>query len=614
MRYRPEIDGLRAAAVIAVILYHADVPAFARGYLGVDIFFVISGYLITGFLIGDLTAGSLSIAGFYERRIRRIIPALVVVMAICVPIALFMMIPNSLENFGQSLTATALFANNILLFLTSGYFEIQAAFKPLMHTWTLAVEEQFYIVAPLVLYLAFRYGGERAAFWTVATLTLASLAFSAWASTAMPRADFLLLPSRAWELGGGATAYLAKDRLRRVAPGRAAAVLSFIGLTLLAISVIGFTHIDDPSPAIEAPAVIGTALLLLYANEGTGVGRVLALKPIVAVGLISYSLYLYHQPVFAFVRVASLEQPSSAELLAFTPLIFALAWLSWRYIEVPFRNRQKITFYKTARLFGAASLALAALGVVLHLTSGFYYRSPEVQSDGTLFGTRQNIAFNLRPVSYLHRAFGPKTSGVKVVVVGNSFGRDFINMAVESGNATGLDISLWDESPCYPEDFPPAMIQSIGEADFIVVATSEPFAGCPLPRFHEVIAHSHAQTIVVGTKNFGWSNDAVMLRPASERYHLRVKPLNDVAAVNDAWANALPSSVYVNVLAMLSDADGRVPVFTPERKFISEDGNHLTRAGAAYVGAVIFRHPGLHRMAASGQAASVQARGTGNHA
>lgn len=196
MKYRPEIDGLRAVAVIPVILFHAGVTVFSGGFIGVDIFFVISGFLITTILIQDLEAGRFSILTFYERRARRILPALFAVIIACLPFAWMWMFPDQLKNFGQSIAATALFSSNILFWKESGYFSIGVDLKPLLHTWSLAIEEQYYIIFPVMLALVWRFG-RKALFGLTLTIAVVSLGMAQVMSHTHPDFSFYMLPTRA---------------------------------------------------------------------------------------------------------------------------------------------------------------------------------------------------------------------------------------------------------------------------------------------------------------------------------------------------------------------------------------------------------------------------------
>ena len=201
MIYRREIDGLRALAVVPVILFHAGFQAFSGGFVGVDVFFVISGYLITSIILAELETGTFSVVNFYERRARRILPALFFVMLACLPFAWLWLLPDYLKSFSQSLVAVPVFASNILFWITSGYFEPAAELKPLLHTWSLAVEEQYYVFFPLFLMLTWRLG-RRWILSILAVLLVVSLAAAEWGSHAEPVPTFFLLPTRGWELRG----------------------------------------------------------------------------------------------------------------------------------------------------------------------------------------------------------------------------------------------------------------------------------------------------------------------------------------------------------------------------------------------------------------------------
>lgn len=235
MKYRSEIDGLRAVAVVPVILFHAGFQIFSGGYVGVDVFFVISGYLITTILVDDINSDRFKIIDFYERRARRIIPALLFVILVCVPFAWMWMIPSQMKDFSQSLVAVSLFASNVLFQLESGYFATAAEEKPLLHTWSLAVEEQYYVLFPIFLLLTWRFGRNRV-FWSIVVLAAMSLALSELASRIKPTANFYLAPTRAWELlAGSIAAFIVGEQ-----GVRSSNSLSSIGLTAILVSIFAY--------------------------------------------------------------------------------------------------------------------------------------------------------------------------------------------------------------------------------------------------------------------------------------------------------------------------------------------------------------------------------------
>jgi len=280
MLYRSEIDGLRAVAVVPVILFHAGVAGFSGGYVGVDVFFVISGYLITTIILNDLEAGRFSIARFYERRARRILPALSVVLLCCIPFAWLWMLPQELVAFGKSLVATMLFGSNVLFWKESGYFDPAVELKPLLHTWSLAIEEQYYLLFPVTLALIWRWR-KSAVLPSLVFVILVSLAISEWGSRNAPSANFYLLPSRVWELLVGAlTAFRFGNSYKR------SHTLGLLGLGLIVCAVF-FLDATTPMPSLwTLLPVIGTALILGFGRDATVVAKLLSIKPLVGLGLI----------------------------------------------------------------------------------------------------------------------------------------------------------------------------------------------------------------------------------------------------------------------------------------------------------------------------------------
>jgi peptidoglycan/LPS O-acetylase OafA/YrhL len=361
--YRPEIDGLRALAIISVVLYHAGIHWLSGGYLGVDVFFVISGYLITSLILREKESGTFSLLSFWERRVRRIFPALFALILICIPFGWLMLLPKEHWEFHESVGSVALFLSNHLFLDQSGYFDIAADRKPLLNTWSLAVEEQFYLLFPL-LTLALGYSRSRL-FIFLSVVVATSLGLAQYFTFEKPSAAFYLLPTRAWELGIGALlAIRLYDKMKTGLESKnVASLLAGSGLLLILSSFCFFTP-QTPSPSLYTLIpVLGAALVIAGANADNTVGRLLGSPAIVSVGLISYSLYLIHQPVFAFARVQSFNELSALHIFALLVCIFLLAYLSWRWIEIPFRNRNKVRSRTVVSVFLALSCLFILLGI-----------------------------------------------------------------------------------------------------------------------------------------------------------------------------------------------------------------------------------------------------------
>lgn len=368
LKYRPDIDGLRAIAVLPVIFYHYSL-GFPGGYVGVDIFYVISGFLITKIIYDLAIERKFSFLDFYDRRIRRLFPALFVMLAAVTLFAATQMIWFDLSDYGRSLFAATAYVSNLYFYITAGYFTSAASVKPLLHTWSLAVEEQFYIVVPFVLFALVRLVPRR---WHVAVLVALSL-LSFIGCVELTSLDtpaaFYLLPARAWELGMGGALAIAAPRVwdRRWL----AELLAMGGLVLILFAVFGFSD-ATPFPSWYAllPTAGTAAILSTGGRSGALVEQVLSTRPFTFVGKISYSLYLWHWPVIVALSYGT--EASIARSAAGLALTFALATASWLYVELPFRRRQLLG--RPKQLFAGALLAsalAATTGVVLYLGHGF---------------------------------------------------------------------------------------------------------------------------------------------------------------------------------------------------------------------------------------------------
>ena len=369
MKYRAEIDGLRAVAVLPVIFFHAGFEWFGGGFVGVDIFFVISGYLITTIILSEMTAGNFTLVNFYERRARRILPALFFVMVVCLPLAWIILTPSYLKDFGQSLVAVSTFSSNILFWMESGYFASAAELKPLLHTWSLAVEEQYYILFPIFMILTWRLGIKWISFILV-LLFVISLASAEWAVSKYPGAAFYLLPTRGWELLVGVFAAFYLIYSRHICSNELNQILSLIGFGMIVYSVIVFDK-STPFPSFYTLVpTIGTLLLILHSVPKTFMYNFLSFKPLVLIGLMSYSAYLWHQPLLAFARHIFVGEESDILVVILCLCSLVMAWFSLRFVETPFRNKAKISrsmVFKTSIL---GILIFSSLGFMLHMTNG----------------------------------------------------------------------------------------------------------------------------------------------------------------------------------------------------------------------------------------------------
>ncbi|MDH4742981.1 acyltransferase [Sphingomonas sp. CBMAI 2297] len=356
--YRAEVDGLRAVALLSVMAFHAGVPGFSGGFTGVDIFFVISGYLIGSIIWRETALGTFRLSQFYARRILRIFPALLVVLTCCSLLAMLVVDLDVVASFGAQMLASLCFAANIYLWRQpQGYFAAPEGPNPLVHLWSLGVEEQFYILFPLAL-LLLRRMGDRVAVASMALVAIASFALSTHLSGTHPGANFYLLPSRSWELLVGGLLAIGEPALRdRMRARRALAeAAGLLGVVLLVLPVFLYDA-TTPFPGWAAlPTIAGTALIIGCSVPGTIVGGMLATRPLVAIGLISYSVYLWHQPLLAFARLLSIDHVGLSPSLGLLGVSFLLGAMSWRWIERPFRR---------GRVSAAGFVGLAAYALVL---------------------------------------------------------------------------------------------------------------------------------------------------------------------------------------------------------------------------------------------------------
>ncbi len=576
MKYRPEIDGLRALAVIPVILVHAGFDLFSGGFIGVDVFFVISGYLITTIIIEDIEKKKFSVINFYERRARRILPALFFVMLVCIPFAWAWMLPDPLENFGQSLVASVLFVNNILLVITSGYWELESQFKPLLHTWSLGVEEQYYLFFPLFLMFIWHFAKKYLLIIIIA-ITVISLALSEYGWREYPNANFYLIITRAWELFMGAFTAL---RVRRYGV-KANNFLSTLGLLAILLSILGFNE-NTPFPSIYALVpVSGVVLIILYADTNTFVARWLSLKLLVGIGLVSYSAYLWHQPLLSFAKIYSEKTPTLLINFFLILLTFFFAILSWHYVEKPFRKREVVS-----RVFFSYSMIIVAITIIIfgysaHKNNGFMYRV----FDDASKPAEMHISYNMRNFAFKRETY-KESSNVRLLVIGNSSARDIINVIRETYDMDKIDLIYRDDM-----DICLTLKTELGkrlfiESNLVIYAgvdynlTKENCINKVIEKSNEI----HNQVYFVGIKNFGDNLNWITRIEKNNRALLRNKLPKKTIKAEELDKSLIPKNNYISILDVLVDENNTIIITDKQGRLISPDRHHLTYYGAIYVG------------------------------
>ncbi len=626
MHYRREIDGLRALAVLAVILFHAGLRGFGGGFVGVDVFFVVSGYLITALILAEKRAGIFTLAGFYERRARRILPALLLVIIVCLPFAWLWMLPSDARDFSESIVAVCAFVSNILFWRESGYFGSATDLKPLAHTWSLAVEEQYYLLYPLLLLLLWRLKNGWMSRVLVAA-ALISLAAAQWGSRYHPQAAFYLLPTRGWELLLGAFGALytlsEEPRVATSQPaGLAQQSVSLGGLLLIGYAVFSFDE-NTPYPSVYALVpTVGTLLVILFARPLTVVGRLLGSSVLVGLGLISYSAYLWHQPLFAFARHRSTSAPSVALLLGLSLAAIALAFFSWRYVEQPFRNKRLIGRAQLVKWMGFTTAVLVSLGLIGYSSKGLAYRyAPD---DRYLVELDPYAARSYVPARFTELMLRPfdTSDKKKVLIIGDSYAEDLVNAVYESGLTGRIQLSTYlipaacgnlfvredvtaqiraaDRPICVQTDWynNEQLRHLMHDADAIWIASSWlPWQVNLLPESVQRIDSDFGpKALVFGDKDFGTFAIKDLLRvPAKARVRLTNRMSSQHLQVNARMRSLLPRGVFVDVSRLLCGVGVDCPLFTSDGKLISYDGGHLTQEGSRYYGQKLVEIPAIRR-------------------
>lgn len=620
--YQPHIDGIRAIAVSAVMLFHANSSWLPGGFVGVDIFFVISGYLISGVILRQQLSGSFSLFDFYIRRIRRIFPALLVVIIFSFAFAWVLLLPDEMRSFTKSIFSSVLMYSNQQFLSEAGYFENQSHLKPLLHTWSLSIEGQFYLIFPLVLVATIKL--TKRPIYFVALLMFISFFYAEKVSHIDSEKSFFYFLARAWELLAGCLVMfmVSQTNKRHLLMDQ---LLSIAGLCCVTYAILFFDKSMLHPGALTLLPIIGTALLITFSSETTIAGKLLKSRIMVGIGLVSYSLYLWHQPIISFSKIHESNLNLAAWLCIFS-LIFSLSVLTYKLVEKPFRNRNYVSNKQFLLLMCSFSLMMCFVGLFGYQSNGFIHErfsKEKINLIKSLDAERYKyFLFKHLYANDLIRKKYQKDNKPKLLIVGDSYAADFMNMVVSNNYLNKYQVRTL---------YVPARCQFyIGDNNYLALIDRKDSALCEqtqkklsalkrhINTFDQVIfvfdwklwiaehlrksidalalRDNNKRFIFIGTKRFIVNKREIIQRPIDQISNLSSARDERIIHINRTLAEQAKPHIFIDQDELFCGENNRCPLFTDQSKPISIDGQHLTQEGAMYLGKVLFAHPDLTKL------------------
>jgi len=612
--YRPDIDGLRALAVLAVFIFHLDVDLVSGGYVGVDIFFVISGYLITKIIANQICNKQFSFVSFYLRRIRRLAPALLFILGLTFVVSFILLSPQHLDRLGKAELASIFSVSNIFFWSESGYFNTGSQLKPLLHTWSLSVEEQYYLVWPLLLLFTIKFFNRSGIWFFLIIIFVVSLFFSERMLAVSPESSFYLTPYRAYEFAIGGLVYMLLTLNMKL---KYSGFISIIGLSLMLLPIILYEK-QTLFPGVAALLPCVGAGLFIYSGGNTLIGKFFSFKPIVFIGKISYSLYLAHWPTIVLYQYYNLKPLGLLDITLILLITFALAVFMYFYIEKPFRRPPvPINNIKTNKTFLQAILlvisSLVGLSVYAALKDGIPNRFSRDVMRQVLFKPQELNDYTWKAHLRMQNVKFNNNRKVKVLVVGDSQGGDFVNILLTKlekqkyqlrsiiVSAKCQPVALDDKTPessvvmphdverCKKERFEFTQNKLLDNADVVYLVSNwhEESLKYIKNTMNLIYSKGVNRVYVVGRKSQGAIGTMLALR---NRYS--DKPIETFSAeikhktawdLNNKLRDIVGEENFVNIMGVVCPSENYCSVLTGEKKLIFHDKLHLTPAGVEYI-------------------------------